>query len=167
MSEESVIRATQKPATEKTLLADLRALGVKRGDTLIVHSAMSSLGWVCGREVAVIHALLAAVGPAGTLVMPAHAGDNSEPSAWGNPPAPESWWQVIRDETPAFDRTWPTRGMGRIPEAFRAWPGARRSAHPHVSWCARGPFAGWLLRGHTFGKPCFGPQSPLGRMYRR
>ncbi|MDD3411029.1 MAG: AAC(3) family N-acetyltransferase, partial [Eubacteriales bacterium] len=42
-----------------------------------------------------------------------------------------------------------------------------RSAHPHVSWCARGPFAGWLLRGHTFGKPCFGPQSPLGRMYRR
>ncbi len=167
MSEKSTVLSPEAPDTEEQLVAGLRALGVTRGDTLIVHCAMHALGWVCGREVAVVRALLRAVGPFGTLVMPAHTGDNSEPSDWQCPPVPKAWWATIRESTPAFDRTWPTRAMGRVAECFRQWPGVKRSAHPQVSWCARGPFARWLLRGHAFGKPCFGPASPLGRMYRR
>jgi len=168
MAEGDTIALVATPATEESLLYDLRALGIKRGDTLIVHSAMSKIGWVCGREPAVVGALLRAVGRTGLLVMPAHSGDNSEPSDWQNPPVPEGWFAIIREAMPAYDRrVTPTRCMGRIAECFRAWPGTRRSAHPHVSWCARGRGARWLLRGHTFNKPCFGPGSPLGRLYRR
>lgn len=157
-----------EPVTKQTLLAGLYKLGIRPGDTLIVHSAMSKLGWVCGREVTVVQALVEAVGRTGTVVMPAHSGDNSEPSDWSNPPVPESWFAPIRETMPAYDRrVTPTRAMGRIAECFRAWPGTRRSAHPHVSWCAHGPGAALLLRGHTFDKPCFGPASPLGRLYRR
>ena len=168
MPELDTIALVENPVTEADLLAGLQTLGIGAGDTVIVHSSMSKLGWVCGREVAVVHTLINAVGRTGTLVMPAHSGDNSEPSNWCNPPVPKSWFQTIRDAMPAYDRrVMPTRSMGRIAECFRTYPGTRRSAHPHVSWCARGPFARWLLRGHTFGKPCFGMQSPLGRLYRR
>lgn len=168
MTEKDTIQAVPAPITEDSLLADLRALGVRRGETLIVHSAMSKLGWVCGREAAVIRALIRAVGPFGTIVMPAHSGDNSEPSLWSNPPVPENWFPIVRATMPAYDRrVTATRAIGRVPETFRRYPGAKRSAHPHVSWAMRGPFAAWRLRGHTWNKPCFGPASPLGRLYRQ
>lgn len=167
-TELAAIAASREPVTRDSLLRGLRALGIARGDTLIVHCAMSAMGWVCGREATVVAALLRAVGPLGTLVMPAHSGDNSEPADWSNPPVPQSWHETIRREMPAYRRrVTPTRCMGRVAECFRTWPGARRSAHPHVSWCARGPMAAWLLRGHRFGRPCFGLKSPLGRLYRR
>lgn len=167
MPELDTIAAVAAPVTEDSILADLRAMGVRRGETLIVHSAMSKLGWVCGREAAIIRALVRAVGPFGTVVMPAHSGDNSEPSKWSNPPVPESWFAIVRDTMPGFDRrVTATRAIGQVAETFRRYPGTKRSAHPNVSWAMRGPFAAWRLRGHTAGKPCFGMKSPLGRLYR-
>jgi aminoglycoside N3'-acetyltransferase len=49
--------------TAKELVADLRRLGVKPGQTLMVHSSLKSLGWIPGGPVALIEALLTAVGP--------------------------------------------------------------------------------------------------------
>ncbi len=168
MPEIDTIGLMDQPVTQAQLLHELRALGIRPGDTLIVHSSMSKIGWVCGREVAVVQALLGAVGRFGTLIMPAHSGDNSEPSDWRLPPVPQSWFIPIRENMPAYRRrVTPLRSMGRIAECFRTWPGTRRSAHPHLSWCAHGPGAWWLLRGHRFGKLGFGMASPLGRMYRR
>ena len=168
MPELDTITAAKHPMTVGVLVTQLRALGIRPGDTLIVHTAMSRIGWVCGREPAVVEALMRAVGLTGTLVMPAHSGDNSEPSDWGNPPVPDDWYPIIRQTMPAYNRrVTPTRCMGRVAECFRTWPGTRRSAHPHVSWCARGPFAALLLRGHRWNRPAFGMQSPLGRLYRR
>lgn len=168
MTEQDTIASVPAPVTEDDLVLGLRALGIRRGDTLIVHTALSQVGWVCGRETTVVGALIRAVGPMGMLVMPSHTGDNSEPSDWENPPVPSDWCPVIRAAMPAYDRRrTPSRFMGRVAECFRTWPGTRRSAHPQVSWCARGPGAAWLLRGHTFRKPPFGMRSPLGRLYRR
>ncbi len=72
MSEHSLIDETPEPRTRESLGADLRALGVTPGMTLIVHSSLSSLGWVCGGPVAVVQALMDVVTPEGTLVR-AHA----------------------------------------------------------------------------------------------
>lgn len=156
---------TDVPRTRTSLAADLRLLGIRAGSVLIVHSSVTSLGWVCGGPLAVVQALRDAVGPQGTLVVPTHTPDNSDPARWRNPPVPESWWQIIRDEAPGFDPlVTPSRWMGAIPELVRTWPGARRSDHPHTSFAALGPAASEIVDGHRLDQ-MLGEESPLGRIY--
>ncbi len=153
------------PFTVKSLAFDLRNLGLLAGDTVIVHSSLSSIGYVVGGAQAVVLALLEVIGTDGTLVVPTHSGDLSDPSGWENPPVPEAWWSVIRESMPAFDdKLTPTRKMGAIPEVVRRLPGALRSDHPALSFCAVGPNAEVITSGHelAFG---FGEASPLARLY--
>ena len=165
MSEGKVVQKTEVPATIDSLQADFRALGVRSGMVLLVHSSLSGMGWICGGAVAVIIALQEVLGETGTLVMPAHSTDLTEPSQWQNPPVPESWWSVIRATLPAYqpDLT-PTRSMGIIAETFRKQKGVLRSAHPHHSFCAYGHHASNITDNHSleFG---LGEGSPLARIY--
>lgn len=166
MSEETIISMTKKPNTVHTIYEDLVKLGVNNGDILLVHSSLSSLGWVCGGAQAVITALLNAVGKDGTLIMPTHSGDWSDPAEWTNPPVPKDWLQIIYDNMPAFDiKTTPTLGMGRIAELFRTFPNTIRSNHPQVSFCANGKFARDITAHHPL-TPQLGMKSPLGNMYK-
>ncbi|MBW8821656.1 MAG: AAC(3) family N-acetyltransferase, partial [Streptomyces sp.] len=68
--------------TRDTLAGQLRELGVRSGEILLVHSSLSALGWVCGGPVAVVQGLLDALGPDGTLVVPTQTGDLSDPAVW-------------------------------------------------------------------------------------
>ena len=83
--------------TRESLAADLRALGLRAGGIVLCHTSMRSLGWVCGGPVAVAQALLDVLGPDGTLVVPAHSTDNSDPAGWPFPPVPQDWWPAIRE----------------------------------------------------------------------
>ncbi|MBB6735230.1 AAC(3) family N-acetyltransferase [Cohnella sp. CBP 2801] len=151
--------------TKESLIRDFRALGVKEGQSLLVHSSLSRIGWVCGGPVAVVQALVELLGEAGSLVMPTHSGDYSEPAKWALPPVPQAWWETIRETMPAFDpQITPTRGMGAIPECFRAFPGVRRSSHPALSFAARGREADFVTRNHSLAYG-LGEQSPLARLY--
>lgn len=163
--EADAINSASRPATWRSLADDLRSLGLASGMKVIVHASLSQLGWVAGGARAVVDALLAAVGDAGTLVMPTHSTDLSDPALWRNPPVPESWWQIIRNETPAFDpRLTPTRAMGSVVECFRHYPGVLRSSHPQVSFAALGPHAEVIVAGHSLEHP-LGDGSPLARLY--
>lgn len=166
MSEEEVVNRTHgMPASVDSLAADLESLGVEPGIVLLVHSSLSSLGWVCGGPVAVIQALERVLGPEGTLVMPAYSGDLSEPSRWKAPPVPEEWWSRIRETMPAYDaRLTPTREMGAIAECFRTREGVVRSSHPTTSFSARGPKAEAVAGTHSLGYT-LGDGSPLSRIY--
>lgn len=154
------------PCTAASLSSDLRALGLRSGDAVLVHSSASSLGFVAGGVQAVVQALLDVLGPGGTLVVPAHTPDNTDPAGWSNPPVPRSWWPVIREQAPGFDRLrTPSRWMGVIAETVRTWPDAVRSDHPQVSFAAVGLRAAEVTGVHQLDD-ALGERSPLGAIYR-
>ena len=103
MSEGQAVGKTETLLQLKSLQADFETLGVENGMVLLVHSSLSAMGWVCGGTVAVIIALQEVFGETGTLVMPTHSTDLSDPRQWQNPSLPESWWQTIRETMPAYD----------------------------------------------------------------
>jgi len=160
-----IARSTRGPVTVDMLVDDLVRLGLVPATTLLLHSSLSSLGFVCGGPQAVIEAVLGVLGPDGTLVVPTHSGANSDPAAWVAPPVPESWWPVIRSSMPAFDtHLTPTRGMGAVPDCLLRHPAARRSDHPQVSFTAIGHHAPEITSGHRLDQQ-LGITSPLGRIY--
>jgi aminoglycoside 3-N-acetyltransferase len=165
MSEMETIDRVDFPANQFTLATDLRRLGLGPGMMVLVHTSLSALGWVCGGPVSVIKALIEVLGPDGTLIMPSHSGDLSDPAAWRNPPVPAAWVQLIRDTMPAYDPAWtPTRQMGCVAELFRTLPNVRRSMHPAESFAGHGPQAGSIIESHALAY-CLGETSPLARLY--
>lgn len=165
MSERDVIESSPEPVTHDRIVADLHRLGVSSGDTLIVHSSLSSIGYVIGGAQTVVNALLKSIEPTGTLTMPGHSGALSEPSYWKNPPVPQAWWAIERAAMPAFDlNLTPLRQMGAIPETFQRLPGVKRSNHPRTSHLAYGPLADIITNDHALVDG-LGEQSPLARLY--
>jgi len=165
VSEQSWEARVQAPVTTASLIADLSNLGVQPGMLLNVHCSMSRLGWVAGGVQSVNAALLKQLGATGTLMMPTHSSQLTDPSTWRAPPVPESWWDILRREMPAYDKArTPTRNMGLVAESFRTYPGVARSAHPQVSHAASGPLAERIVAEHPLD--CFfGERSPIGKLY--
>lgn len=165
MGESEIISVTRHPVTTTSLVRDLASMGIERGDTLIVHSSLRSLGWVVGGAAAVVDAFRDVVGPEGTITMPSHSGDWSDPSNWGNPPVPREWWDQIVGERPPFDPySTPLRGMGAIPANLLMRRETLRSAHPLHSHMAMGSKAAFITERHPLDDS-FGDSSPLGRLY--
>lgn len=165
MSEFDIIKQTKFPNTIYTIERDLRNLGLKNGDIVLVHSSMSKMGWVCGDELTVVQALLNVVGQEGTIVMPAHTGGNTNPDGWSHPPVPETWREPIRRSMPSFNSiNTPTRGMGKIAECFRTYEGTVRSNHPQLSFCANGKYKNEIVEKHDLTY-ALGMNSPLGKLY--
>lgn len=165
MSEATTIHPEALPLTLAALTAQFSAGGLKAGQTVLLHSALSKLGWVVGGPNTVIEALLTVLGPTGTLMVPTHTTGNTDPENWQNPPVPAHWWPVIRANMPAFDPAkTPTRQMGAIAELFRTYPGVIRSEHPISSFAALGPNAEALIHNHHL-KADLGEGSPLSHLY--
>ena len=153
-----------QPRTQASLRMDLATIGVTHGMTLLVHSSLSSIGWVVGGAPTVVRALLCALGESGTLVMPAATPHCTDPATWTSPRLPEAWLEDVREHLPVFDaRTTPTT-MGAICESFRNWPNTLRSNHPVESVCARGVAAPGIVSEHplAFSE---GPGGPFEKLY--
>lgn len=152
-------------ATISSLTSDFRRLGVSKGMAVVVHASLRSLGWVCGGAVSVILALEEILGSEGTLVMPSHSYDISDPAHWENPPVPSALIDRIRNEMPLFykDLT-PTTSMGKIAETFRKQDGVVRSSHPSSSFCAWGKHKDYIVQDDKLDFSQ-NEQSPLGRLY--
>jgi aminoglycoside 3-N-acetyltransferase len=165
-TEHTVVAATTKrPVTRASIVADLHTLGVAVGDTLLVHSSLSQMGWVVGGAQAVVEALLETVGPVGTLVMPTHSSHWTEPADWQNPPLPPEWLADVYESIPAFDPALtPATHMGAIVNCFRHAPGVIRSNHPWASFAAAGTHAEYLTSDHRL-ESGMGEFSPVARAY--
>ena len=150
---------------KQDILGALERLGIRKGQTIMVHTSLSSLGFVCGGAQVVVEALLEAVGSEGTVMMPTQSWKNLDPSVGVHWEEPESWWPVIREHWPAYDKdTTPTNTMGAVAEMFRRWPGTRRSDHPARSVAAWGKYAEYLTADHDLSN-IFGDGSPIGKLY--
>lgn len=162
--EAAAVERVDRPVTVDDIETALRQVGVMAGSTVIVHCSLSKLGWVVGGAVAVVRALESVIGPAGTIVMPAHTGIG-DPSQWEAPPVPEAWWPTIRRTWPAFDPALtPMRQMGAVAECFARQPGVVHSGHPALGFVAAGPEASKLMSPHLL-EDGMGEGSPLARLY--
>lgn len=162
---EKIIKETKVPSTRKSLREEFINMGLKKGDTVLVHSSLSSIGYVLGGGDTVIRALIDVVTEEGTIVMPTHSGDLCDPVFWSNPEVPKEWFELIREELPAFDpKTTKTFGMGEIVECFRNFEGVKRSYHPTVSFAAYGKNKDFVTDNHSLDYS-LSDTSPLGRVY--
>jgi aminoglycoside 3-N-acetyltransferase len=127
----------------KQIAAQLRACGVTPGGVVLVHSSLKALGPVPGGPRTVIAGLQDALGPAGTLLMPALS------------------YVSVTPAQPVFDVTKTPSNVGAIAEQFRTMPGVRRSAHPTHSVCGIGRQADALLAHHCQDTSPCGPHSPF------
>jgi aminoglycoside 3-N-acetyltransferase len=119
------------------IVDQLRALGVRAGGTLLVHSSFRAVR--VGTPSELISALRIALGPDGTLVMPTMtAGDEVFDPA----------------TTPTFD-------MGIVAETFWRRAGVLRSTHPGASFAAIGPNAARVCAPQPLSPP-HGVESPVG-----
>lgn len=128
------------PLTKSDLLSGLRQLGVEPGMVLMVHSALAAFGEVDGGADTVIDALLEALGPDGTLMMPAMGG------------------------APIFDVDETRSHVGEITDRFWRRPRVTRSIHPTHSVAGVGPLVNRILAGHLEQRTAIGPDSPWGRI---
>jgi len=132
--------------------------------TLMVHSSLSSIGWVEGGPSTVVRALLEAVGVPDSKAKSREGGTLVMPAATPYPSDPTTWTEVQRSAAPIFDlETTPTT-LGAIPESFRRWPGTLRSNHPLESVCALGPAAAEIVGEHPL-EFSEGPRGPFGKLH--
>ncbi len=134
--------------TRADIVAGLREVGLQPGDLVQVHSSLSSFGHVEGGAEAVVDALLEAVGPEGTLMVPTF-----------NHMAREAF----DGSDDIFDLRTTRSVNGAITEAVRLRPEAHRSMHPTHPYAAIGPRARWLTSEHLHLKT-FDERSPLGKL---
>lgn len=155
----------RKIVLAQDLKEGLKRCGIEKGDSVIVHTSLRNLGFVCGGPQIVIEALLETVGEEGTIMMPTQSWKNLDPTAGVHWEETEEWWQLIRDNWPAYDPViTPTNTMGAVAEMFRSWRGAVRSDHPARSFAAVGKYADFLIRDHDL-EDIFGENSPIGKLY--
>jgi len=137
----------------RAMVKAFRRLGLGEGDTVCVHTAMRSLGYIVGGPNEIIEALMETVGPEGCIMMPSFPIRGSMAS--------------YLDEGEVYDvRETPSR-TGVLPEIFRRRTDVHRSLHPTNPLAAWGRGAEELLRDHDRSLTPFGYETPYGRLVER
>ncbi len=150
------------PRSSSDLAAQLRLLGVRGGDMLMVHASLRAIGPVEDGAEGVVLALEEAVGGLGTIVMNLGAWDDFD---WVNA-RPETERELLLRDAPAFDkdRTPADPDVGVLAELFRRLPGTLVTDHPDGRFAARGHQTGPLLRLPLPWDDYYGPGSVLERL---
>lgn len=132
-------------ATKSDLIRDLRALGIKENDTVLVHSSLSALGFIEGGAETVIEALKEIITEGGNLLFPTLS------------------YATVNLDNLNFDVRNTPCCVGIIPETFRKQPDVIRSIRPHasgrydgcgeaLSFCqcpVQGVLQGWLAQRYS------------------
>jgi aminoglycoside 3-N-acetyltransferase len=136
-------QARRNEVSRPTVIDQLRALGVKQGGVLLVHTSFRATRPVEGGPLGLIEALRDAMGTGGTLVSPSWSEDDDQPFDPRTTPAAPS--------------------LGIVADIFRRLPGVIRSNHLHA-FAAAGPEAVRITSG-PLPLPPHIPESPVGRVH--
>lgn len=122
--------------TRPGLTRDLKALGVKPGDVLMVHASLRAIGDVAGGPDEVHLAIKDVITDDGTLLMYASCPRYVDEIGRGNL-TPDEEGEIF-DKLPVFDASSArsARDNGALVELFRTWPGSRVNDHVarFVAW---------------------------------
>lgn len=147
--------------TRASLRDDLIRIGVRAGDTVLLHAAMRAVGPLLNGPDILVTALLDVVGADGTIMVYTNWDTLHEELLDDDGRVLPEW----RDHVPGFDpaASRAVRINGVIAETVRTMPGARRSGNPAASMAAIGKQADWLTADHPqdYG---YGEGSPLAKL---
>lgn len=160
----SLIALTPAPARKRdhsndpeigldAILAALAQVGVKKGDTLLVHSSLSACGRIVGGSKTIIQAIIEAIGPDGNFFVPTFQRSecylNGINKRWDHRPSD------FRDRASEA-----VRWVGTLPlEFMRLYPNAPRGIHISHSWAGFGPNAAEVLSHQAEDEPPFSDNS--------
>ena len=132
----------RKKYQTKDLIDILKGFGVERGSNVFIHCGWDAFYNYEGSEKELLDAIIALIGPEGTLAMPAIP--------------------LIRKKK--FDVRKTVTSAGFLAETFRRYPGVKRSANVRHSVCALGPLAEELTNSHHKSLIRFDENSPFYKM---
>lgn len=127
------------------LINDLKSIGIKKGDVLVVHSSMKSMGYVEGGPECVIAALFEAIGESGTLIFPSFTYRTSYSDSF-----------YSNKDTPSC--------VGLLSEVFRKREDVYRTNHPTHSAAIKGPLLEALIEGEEEDDTPMGIHSPYRKL---
>lgn len=125
---------------------NLKGLGLKMGDAVLVHSSFKSLGLVEGGIQTLVEAMLSVIGDRGTLL------------------APTLSFRDVTMDNPVFDYANTPSCVGAVNEYIRLMDGAKRSIHPTHSCAAIGTKRDWYVEGHEKDCTPVGVNSPFYKL---
>lgn len=129
------------------IVSSLKQLGIREGDTVMMHASFKALGGIEGGAKAVFDGLFKALGEEGTLILPAFSYD------------------TVTAENPVFDAEATPSCVGYLPEYFRTQvDGVIRSLHATHSCCIKGKRAAELASGHERDLTPVGKHSPIAKL---
>ena len=126
---------------------ELKALGLQKGDAVLIHSSFKSLGVVEGGIQTLVEAMLSVIGDTGTLI------------------APTLTFRDVSEEHRVFDYVNTPSCVGAVSEFIRHMDGARRSIHPTHSCAAIGKKRDWYIDGHEKDRTPVGENSPIYKLH--
>ena len=131
--------------TKQDLISDLRAMGLKPTDAVMMHSSMKAIGAVEGGADTVLDALMEYFAP-GLLMLPTHT------------------WAQMNAQYNVFDPAKEPSNLGLLPNMFRQRAGVVRSLHPTHSIAAYGPDAAAYVAGEEKSRTPCAPEGCWGRL---
>lgn len=140
--------------TGEELVSVMKTMGMKQGSVVFIHSSMTEFYNFSGTCEELIDRILEAIGPQGTLLMPAYPRNKFTPSRDMNDP-----------DSVDFDVRETPSAAGYLTEVFRRYPGVERSINMQHSVCAYGKLADYFTCEHHLSETAWDERSPYYKLY--
>jgi len=145
------IKKSAKSITKSKLADSLLKLGLQKGDCVLLHSSLKSIGYIEGGAKAVLQAFLDVVTPEGTLIVPTYSMRGT-------------MLETCKAADYIFDPRTSLTQLGSIPANFLKMKDLNRSIHPTHSVSAIGKDAEYITEAHHLASSTYGVDSPWDRL---